>query len=371
VNVADTSDQIAELARARTPAGRAQLLASVIDLCNQADAAGALDHRTTDRLLCSVLLQLTGQVERDIRILLSNRLATAPWAPAALINVLALDDIEIARPVIASSPVLTDADLVQILLKATIEHQIAVASRPALSAEVVHAVLARKEPVVWAALARNETADIDHDGLEQLVEAASEEPPIGEALVHHPRLADDQAARLYLWVGQSLRDALQARFRFDPNALDKELSEAIAGAYASPLGPSPSAWSEPRGPERDEAEERLVDKLHAAGQLRSSYLLRALREGKLGLFEAALAKLGGFTVPQVRRATNASSPVLLALACTAVGLDRSVFPSILCLVRDLNDGAPGGEALAGTRAAEAFSAFPPERAAEAFRRTAI
>ena len=47
---------------------------------------------------------------------------------------LALDEIEIARPIIAASPVLKDADLIRLLVEATIEHQIEVARRPNLGA---------------------------------------------------------------------------------------------------------------------------------------------------------------------------------------------------------------------------------------------
>ena len=47
----------------------------------------------------------------------------------ALITMLALDEIEIAAPVIAASPLLQDADLIRILLETTLEHQIAVARR--------------------------------------------------------------------------------------------------------------------------------------------------------------------------------------------------------------------------------------------------
>jgi uncharacterized protein (DUF2336 family) len=105
-------------------------------------------------------------------------------------------------------------------------------------------------------------------------------------------------------------------------------------------------------------ERRLIAKLHDAGQLRPGYLLRALREGKLSLFEGALAKLGGFTLEQARRATGADEPELLAMACASVGVDRSVFPTLLQHVRQLNYGRPGGSSDLAHRALTAFAANP-------------
>jgi uncharacterized protein (DUF2336 family) len=114
-------------------------------------------------------------------------------------------------------------------------------------------------------------------------------------------------------------------------------------------------------------ERRLIEKLHAAGQLRGGYLLRALREHKLSLFERALAKLGGFTVDQVRVATGCDRPELLALACAAVGVDRSAFATILALVRELNGGLPSGGVDGAHKAAYAFGPHPKSAAATAFR----
>jgi hypothetical protein len=50
-----------------------------------------------------------------------------------------------------------------------------------------------------------------------------------------------------------------------------------------------------------------------------------------------------------------------------VGIDRSVFPTILELVRQSNDGLPGGGSEGARRAASAFGPFSPDIAASAFR----
>lgn len=370
MNVADQARGLLELAQARTPAARERLLIAVADLCANARRSGAFDAAAIQPVLSDIFLTLVAEAERDIRQRLAEKLAGADWTPSTLINVLALDEIEIARPIIASSPLLGDADLLNILLKATVEHHIAVARRPELSSEVVDAVLNQEEPAVLAALAGNDTARIGPAGMARLVEASRRSASLRSPLVRHPKLTADLAERLYLWVGQSLQTALISRFRLDPAALAPALGQAVSEAYAEPLGPSPPAPTPAHDPLQLESERRLVEKLHAAGQLRPGYLMRALREGKLSLFELAMARLGGFSFEEVRRATSGARPELLGLACTAVGLDRSVVPTVCTLVRELSGQGPPPDSSMAMQAAEAFSGQRPESAAAAFRHAA-
>ncbi|WP_409515188.1 DUF2336 domain-containing protein, partial [Brevundimonas sp.] len=123
-----TVAQMLTLASSRSAEDRQRLLLKVTGLCE----AGA-PPPTVAPLLADIFLTLTAQAERDIRLALAERIAGADWAPAALVNMLALDEIEIARPVITASPLLKDADLIRLLIEATLEHQIAVARRPRLS----------------------------------------------------------------------------------------------------------------------------------------------------------------------------------------------------------------------------------------------
>jgi uncharacterized protein (DUF2336 family) len=92
-----------------------------------------------------------------------------------------------------------------------------------------------------------------------------------------------------------------------------------------------------------------------------------LQEGRLSLFTAALATLGRFEPDQVRRTIDSDRPELLGLACAAVGIDRSVFPTILELVRKLNGGLPSGGAEGAKRAASAFAPVTADIARAAFR----
>jgi uncharacterized protein (DUF2336 family) len=363
-----SSESLLDLAKSRQPADRERLLMAIADLCDSPVEGAAMNSPAIQALLSSIFMSLVVEAERDIRHRLSQKLASAEWAPNALVNVLALDDIEIARPIISRSPVLQDTDLVRLLVEATIEHQIEVARRPHLSHAVVSAILEQHEPAVLTALAGNATAELSIEDLEALVAASRQIAALRTPLAEHPKLTGQLAKRLYLWAGLALRQGLADRFRLDVAILDEALAASVNEAHHGLSRDAPLRTS--REGEQKIMERRLVEKLHAAGQLRPGYLIRALREGRLGLFAGALAVLGGFEDDQVRATLDSDRPELLALACAAVGIDRSVFPDILEMARKLNDGRPGGGAAGARKASVAFAPVTPEVAGAAFRQAA-
>lgn len=284
----------------------------------------------------------------DDRDALVARLANADWTPAPLIHRLAQEDIAVARPLIAKSPAMNDTALLLLLTSGSLEHRIEIARRPHLGAAVSAAIVAQGEPVVLTALAGNQTAELPVALMAELTAASRQIASLRGPLARHPRLTADNAGQLNAWVGEALRADLAQRFGLD--------------------APSPGDAEAGPDPEQREMEARLVAKLQAAGQLRPGYLLRALREGKLTLFATALACLAGFETGQVEAASRDDDPRLLALACAAVGIDRSVFPTLIELVRHLS----GREAAAATAIANVQAVFTlsPEAAAEAFRAAA-
>lgn len=322
------------LAKSRKTDDRQRLLVSIASLCDATPAGSEVSP-----VLTEIFLTLARQAEHDIRKSLAETLAGAEWAPIALVNMLALDEIEIARPIIANSPVLKDQDLLRILIEATVEHHIEVARRPALSTTVADAIIDAGEPATMTALASNRTAEISEIGLGRLVEQSRRVAALRAPLTRHPRLNDALARELYALVGQALRQAIGERFRIDDVPLSAAIDAAVAGAVpkrAPPPGPN-----QPSSSEREEMERRLVAKLKSAGQLRPGFLIRAIHEKRLSLFEHSLAALAGFTIGEVRAAVAYPTPDALFLACSAVGIDRAVFPAVLDEIRKLTDGWPG------------------------------
>ncbi|MDP3080642.1 MAG: DUF2336 domain-containing protein [Brevundimonas sp.] len=313
---------------------RQRLLLGVVALCDACPPSGEVSP-----VLGEIFLTLARQAEREVRKALSERLAHAEWAPAALVNVLALDEIEIARPILESSPILQDEDLLRVLIEASLEHQIAVARRPHISGRVADAVIDKAEPAVLMALTTNRTAEISAEGVRRLVEHSRRIAALRGPLIRHPLLTEALAEQLYQWVGIALRQSIAARFNVDEKALGAAVHDAVEGLMRpTSLEPDPVDQGD-----RDEMERRLIDKLQSAGQLRAGLLIRAVREKRLSLFVHGLSALGGFAVGQVRTALSAPTPEALYYACAAVGIDRAVFPTLLVELRKLNASLPGDQ----------------------------
>jgi uncharacterized protein (DUF2336 family) len=355
---ADRRDLMLSLARSPAPGDRDRLLLGLADLCERQACEGP--H--AQALVRDVFMGLIGRVERDIRARLAEKLAGASWAPHDLVLYLARDEIDVARALIAQSPVLNEQDLVRLLVEAAIEHQIEVARRPHLGSSVVNAILDQGSPDVLTALAGNASAELSPLAMERLVAFSQTVAGLRAPLARHPALTTDLGAMLYAWVGEALRRSLLDRFAVDGPAFGAAVAAAVNEARGAP-GDGMSLETD----ERAAMDRRVVAKLKAGGQLRPGLLLRSLRDGKLTLFTIALAELGGFTTDEVRQAMDAASPEFLSLACAAVGVDRSAFRSLLGLLRPLNNGRPGAENEAASLSG-ALTLLDRDSAGRAFRR---
>ena len=365
--LSDRVDEIMSLAKSRDVADRERLLIRLVDLCD--GNPQELRSPRVQTLLSQVFFDLVFQAEFDIRLRLAEKIASADWAPSALINILSFDDIEIARPIIARSPILKDPDLVRILVEATLEHQVEVARRPEIGPQVVEAILKAGKPEVMTALVENETAQVSQDHLFDLVNKAQEMASLHSPLTQHPGLNDELAGYLYAWVGETLRKSLAVRFDLDTPALDRALSLSVSEAKSGKAQGGRLQTMTPTETDEERSDRQLVSKLDMSGQLRPGFLVKALKDRRLSLFIAGLATLGRFEARDVRKALDSDRPEILALACAAVGVDRTVFPSLLAQVRNLNHGLPGGGTDGDRRAMNAFGKVNPSAAASAFRRT--
>ncbi|AQR63407.1 hypothetical protein BZG35_07125 [Brevundimonas sp. LM2] len=348
-----SASNLLQLARGKTADDRRRLLQGIADLCN-ATPPGA----EASPLLGEIFMIIARQAEQDIRKVLSESLASTAWAPPALITMLALDAIEIARPVIAASPLLKDQDLLRVLVEATLEHQIEVARRPRISSAVADAIIDRGDPAILTALAGNRTAQISEAALGRLIAQSQRIAALRAPLTRHPRLNEALATELFLYVGQALQEAIRERFQISEARLAAAVDAAVRPPLAEPIGIDDALVID-----HEEMERRLVEKLDAAGQLRPGFLIRAIREKRLSLFQVGLATLCGFSLDQVRAAIERRDPEALFLLCAAAGIDRAVFSAVVQEIRALSGGWPGH----GDGQDQPRPALSPSAAARAFR----
>ena len=116
------------LARDRSEQSRATLFENISDLFISTD--GRLSDRER-ALMRDILAKLIGEIELKVRRSLAESLTEADDAPADLVNLLANDEIAVARPILMQSSVLRDAELIEIIRQRTHEHRMGSPSAPA------------------------------------------------------------------------------------------------------------------------------------------------------------------------------------------------------------------------------------------------
>lgn len=343
------------LARSGGRSDRETLLLSLADVCRANAACAEPEVRL---ILRDIFLALIADAEKTIRAQLANTLADVAWAPDALIKVLAREDICIARPILARSPVLDDGELIKLLLECSIEHQVEIARRPGLAPAVATAIIAKAAPPALVALAENATAGLSDDDLAGLVGMSQSIPALRPPLTDHARLTPELAAVLYGWVGETLRRALTERFPDAALSL-KEAVKATVNEVRTAL--DVPGFANDEAADRTAMEQRQVKKLELSGQLRPGFLVRALNEGRLSLFIIATSALAGVSTDDLRSAMNADQILPFQVVCTLAGIDKTAFPTVLRLVQSLNGGLPTERAPAD-RHAEPVKTAPQTRA---------
>ena len=252
-------------------------------------------------LIDQILTGLIHQVEVEVRQQVSQRIANIKSAPPELTKLLANDAIEIALPILHHSPVLTDADLIAIAKAKTTDHREAIAKRPEVHAEVTQALAAAKEPRVLEALLANTGAVIPRSVFADLVALSEAVDGLRKPLIARRELPKDLAHHMFWYVSAALRHTILERFSVNA----KELDTMFAGILADKAA-QPSTW---RGGE-------------------VAALIAKVRAGDVAGFTKALAQITGVDSTVAAKIVADGSGEPLAIACKAVGADRSQFTTI-------------------------------------------
>jgi len=313
-----------------------------------------LNDRERD-LMREILRRLTKDVEMAIRIALAERLADDTSAPNDLILLLADDKIEVARPVILRSPLLTDEDMLHLIAECGIPHHEAIAARPHIGEPVTEALSKSETEIVLVTLARNATAKISTTTYEVLVDKSRKFVALQEPITKRSDLPPVLATKMCGWVSETLKNYISANYSLSPIRIDTALSQAEA-----------TVLSEPQPPKTTPAESanKLIDKLHAAGQLKAGFLLRVLHQGQIDLFDLAFARLLDIPLTEMRQDLYERGPRYVALACRAVGIDRCVFATVFKLSRQARMMKPVMTPLDVKQIEESFAVYSKAEALE-------
>ena len=197
--------QLIELALDNDQESRSTLVVALADLFM---AGEQKDMTVAKDLFGEVVMMMIGSASQDDRKRLANRIAESELSPHELISHLAGDVAEVAEPVLSTSPVLTDADLVRLAGSQSAEHLLAIADRQGIDAAVTDVLVQRGNIEVARKVTQNRTAQFSKDALRMLVARARKDAALQENLVFREDLPRDIAEKLIPFLTQELRAKL-------------------------------------------------------------------------------------------------------------------------------------------------------------------
>src|ERR1700710_1184381 len=223
-----------------------------------------------------------------VRQAMAEAFARSTEAPAAIVQALSLDQPSVALPVLEHSPLLIDADLVDIIATGNGEMQCAIARRVNLPASVCAAIAEVGSASAALELIENAYAELAPFSWERIVERHGHLAAIRESMLLLEDLPAATRAALVAKLSETLTQFVVAR-----NWLNADRAVRVAGEARDRSTVNIAARS------RGDDMRGLVRHLRATGQLTAGLILRALLSGNLELFDSALAELSDLPLARV------------------------------------------------------------------------
>src|SRR6201747_1444941 len=261
-----------------------------------------------------------------VRQAMAEAFARSTEAPAAIVQALSLDQPSVALPVLEHSPLLIDADLVDIIATGNSEMQCAVARRIELTASVCAAIAEVGSASAALELIENPNAELAPFSWDRIVERHGHLAAIRESML----VLEDLPAATRIALVAKLSDTL-AQFVVARNWLSADRAERIAGEARDRSTINIAARS------RGDDMRGLVRHLRATGQLTAGLILRALLSGNLELFDHALAELAGLPQARVSALLHDRGGASLHALLTRAGFPQSTFPAFRAALEASNE----------------------------------
>ncbi|MGC1694305.1 MAG: DUF2336 domain-containing protein [Pseudolabrys sp.] len=266
-----------------------------------------------------------------VRRALADVFATAQQAPLAVVHALANDQPEIAMAILALSPLLQEADLIDLVATAQPAAQAAIASRAMLPRSLAAAIAEVGSAQACLALLENSGADIAQFSIDRVIERFGHLAAIREPLLTRGDLPMATRQALLSKLSQTLAGFVAGRQWMGPEHAEYAAREACEKATVALAADTPY-----------EEVGSLVAHLRQSGQLTAGMILRALLSGNVVLFEEALAELSGVPIDRVTNFIHDRSISGFRALYRKAGLPDSAYPGFREAISAMREGAMFG-----------------------------
>jgi uncharacterized protein (DUF2336 family) len=235
------------------------------------------------------LTLLAGHASPLVRRAIAKTVASAAKTPHCIVHALASDSSDVAAIVLARSPVLSTAELVDFAATGDSIAQTAIASRPWVASPVCAALAEAGSLDAALALAVNPSAELLEFSIRSMIERHGQDADLRGALLARPNLPISLRSDLACAAAMSRAAGVTERARLPQEKAEWLIRDACEHAVIT-------LAAETAGETRDMME--LMARLRHSGQLTAGLLLRSLLCGNRNLFDFALRELTGVRLRQ-------------------------------------------------------------------------
>jgi uncharacterized protein (DUF2336 family) len=285
----------------------------------------------------AALTMLLDDPSPKVRLAMAEPFSLSARAPQQIVAALAADQPEVAAPILALSPLLSDNDLIGHMAAGEAPTQVLIATRAkvsmALSAAIAEVACAR----ACAALLGNSGAAIASISLRRMAERHADDGSVREALIADHRLPCEIRHTLLCKVGEALRQSPLVRALMSQARADRMMREACLKASVTLI--------EHTGAEEHAA---LVEHLRLRGELTTAFLVRVVAHGRIDFFGAALVALSGVELSRVRALLASGRDMALSALFRSARIPQAAGRAILRALTVWREVA-NGRRVAGTQ----------------------
>ncbi|MBI3700141.1 MAG: DUF2336 domain-containing protein [Afipia sp.] len=262
------------------------------------------------------LLMLLDDPSPLVRQAMAEVFARSADVPASIVAALSVDQPSVAIPILEHSPLLIDADLVDIVATGNPETQCAIARRAELPPSVSAAIAEVGCASAALELIENPAAALVPFSIDRIVERHGHLAAIREALLALEDLPAATRLALAERLSSTLAHFVAARQWLNPDRAQRAASEALERSTVNVAAQS-----------RGQDMAALIKHLRSTGQLNAGLVLRALLSGNLDLFEEALVELSGLARNRVAALLHDRGAVGLNALLAKAGIPESTYPA--------------------------------------------
>lgn len=280
-----TMADVSALQNDRTAASRARIARRLGVSLDGMQVGGTRD------LAQGILGLLVRDVEAEVRHSLAHAVAASKTLPVDVAIKLATDDISIAQPVLAQSPVLTDEHLIEIVRTNAMQYALAVAGREHVSEMLSDTLVEHGDESVVVRLVGNLGAKLSERTMLHIIDDYADSTDVNARLVQRPALPSNVIESMVSMIADRLTWDLVGR-----NQMDEQQATTIVNAVRERAAAEVT--------NREQADHQRVEVLREAydsGALTAETLLGYLKQGDIAGLEVGLSLMSNLQVDEVRR----------------------------------------------------------------------